>query len=243
MANVKNKENNPSPIGASLPRNDVYEKVTGSAVYTEDIQFGNKILYARVKRSPLPHALIKKVDVSKARALPGVKAVITGADFPNKIGLYLKDKNILATDRVRFIGEGVAAVAAISNEIAMKALELIDVEYEELEPVFDAVYGASKEAPLIHPNLGDYTVPNFIFPKPGTNIANHFKIRKGNLEEAWPKCKYIVERTFKVPHIQHVPIETHVATAMMDEKGKITLWASSQSPFAQRALIAESLQM
>jgi len=243
MANVKNKENNPSPIGASLPRNDVYEKVTGSAVYTEDIQFGNKILYARVKRSPLPHALIKKVDVSKARALPGVKAVITGADFPNKIGLYLKDKNILAIDRVRFIGEGVAAVAAVSNEIAMKALELIDVEYEELEPVFDAVYGASKEAPLIHPNLGDYSVPNFIFPKPGTNIANHFKIRKGNLEEAWPKCKYIVERTFKIPHIQHVPIETHVATAMMDDKGKITLWASSQSPFAQRALIAECLEI
>ena len=102
-----------------MPRNDVYEKVTGTAVYTDDIQFGGKLLYARVKRSPYPHALIKKIDVSKARALPGVKAVITGADFPNKIGLYLKDKNILAIDRVRFIGEGVAAVAAISNEIAM----------------------------------------------------------------------------------------------------------------------------
>jgi len=118
MANAKTKEKSPNIIGASLPRNDVYEKVTGTAVYTDDIQFGNKMLYARVKRSPYPHALIKKVDVSKARALPGVKAVITGADFPNKIGLYLKDKTILATDRVRFIGEGVAAVAAISNEIA-----------------------------------------------------------------------------------------------------------------------------
>jgi CO/xanthine dehydrogenase Mo-binding subunit len=108
--------------------------------------------------------LVKKVDVSKAKALPGVKAVITGADFPNKIGLYLKDKTILATDRVRFIGEGVAAVAAISNEIAMKALDLIDVEYEELEPVFDPEYGASKEAPLIHPNWAN--IPGQISSSP-----------------------------------------------------------------------------
>lgn len=241
MANVKSKEKTSSPVGASLPRNDVYEKVTGTAVYTDDIQFGNKMLYARVKRSPVPHAKIIKLDVSKARELPGVKAVITGADFPNKLGLYLKDKNILAIDRVRFIGEGVAAVAAISNEIAMKALDLIDVEYEELPPVFDAIYGLSDEAPRLHPDLGDYPHPNFIFPKGGTNIANHFKIRKGNLEEAWKKCKYVVERTYKIPHIQHVPIETHNAVAMQDEKGKITLWASSQSPFAQRALIAEAL--
>jgi carbon-monoxide dehydrogenase large subunit len=243
MANVKTKENISNPIGASLPRIDVYEKVTGTAIFTDDIQFGGKLLYARVKRSPYPHALIKKVDASKAKALPGVKAVIVGADFPNKIGLYLKDKNILAIDRVRFIGEGVAAVAAISNEIAMKALELIDVEYEELEPVFDPVFGASKEAPLIHPKLGEYTWPNFIFPEPGTNIANHFKIKKGDVEGAWEKCAYVVEREFKVPHIQHVPIEPHVAIAMQDEKGKITLWASSQSPFAQRSLIAEALEI
>jgi carbon-monoxide dehydrogenase large subunit len=243
MANEKMKENVSSLIGASMPRNDVYEKVTGTAIYTDDIQFGGKLLYARVKRSPYPHALIKKIDISKATALPGVKAVIVGADFPKKIGLYLKDKNILAIDRVRFIGEGVAAVAAISNEIAMKALELIDVEYEELEPVFDPEYGATKEAPLIHPKLGEYEVPNFIFPEPGTNIANHFKIKKGDVESAWAKCEYVVERKFKVPHIQHVPIEPHVAVAMQDEKGKIILWASSQSPFAQRALIAETLEI
>lgn len=243
MANVKSKEKNSSPVGSNLPRNDVYEKVTGTAVYTDDIQFGGKLLYARVKRSPYPHALIKKIDISKAKALPGVKAVITGADFPKKIGLYLKDKNILAIDRVRFIGEGVAAVAAVSNEIAMKALELIDVEYEELEPVFDPEFGATKEAPLIHPDLGSYSWPNFIFPEPGTNIANHFKIKKGDVESTWEKCAHVVEHKFKVPHIQHVPIEPHIAIAMQDEKGKITLWASSQSPFAQRNLIAETLDI
>jgi CO/xanthine dehydrogenase Mo-binding subunit len=243
VATMKTTENTFNPIGASLPRGDVHEKVTGTALYTDDLQFGGKLLYARVKRSPYPHASIKKVDVSKAKALPGVKAVIVGADFPKKIGIYLKDKNILAIDRVRFIGEGVAAVAAISNEIAMKALELIDVEYEELEPVFDPEYGASKEAPLIHPQLGEYSTPNFIFPVPGTNIANHFKIRKGDVEGAWEQCAFIVERRFKLPQIQHVSIETHVAVAMQDEKGKITLWASSQSPFAQRNLIAETLEI
>ena len=117
------------------------------------------------------------------------------------------------------------------------------MEYEELEGVFDAEFGASEEAPLIHPQLGEYIYPNFIFPKPGTNISNHFKIRKGDVEAAWPKCAHIVERTFRVPHIQHVPIETHIAIAQMDEKGKVTLWASSQSPFAQRNLIAKALHI
>lgn len=241
MANVKTKEQNSSPIGASLPRNDVYEKVTGSAVYADDIQFGNKLLHARAKRSPYPHALIKKIDTSKAQAYPGVKAVVTGKDFPERVGLYLKDKSIFATDRVRFVGEAVAAVAAVSEEIAMKACDLIEVEYEQLEPVFDAEYGASDKAPLIHPDLGKYECVNFIFPKPGTNISNHFKIRHGDCEKAWKDCAYIVERTYKVPHVQHVPIEPHISIAMMDEKGKITMWASTQSPFAQRNLLAKAL--
>ena len=243
MANVKSKEQTSSPIGANLPRNDVFEKVTGSATYTDDIQFGNKLLFARAKRSPYPHALIKKLDISKAVALPGVKAVVTGKDFPERVGLYLKDKSIFAIDRVRFVGEPVAAVAAISDEIAMKAVELIEVEYEELEAVFDAEFGASDKAPLIHPDLGKYDCVNFIFPKAGTNISNHFKIRHGNCEEAWKQCEYIVERTYKVPHVQHVPIETHISIALVDEKGKVTVWASSQSPFAQRNLLAKTLHI
>ncbi|RME50676.1 MAG: xanthine dehydrogenase family protein molybdopterin-binding subunit, partial [Caldilineae bacterium] len=231
----------PDLIGKSIPRLDVREKVTGAARYTDDLPFGKDLLYARIKRSPHPHALIKSIDTSKAEALPGVKVVVTGKDFPNRIGLYLKDKHIFARDRVRFVGEPVAGVAAVSEEIAEKALELIEVEYEPLEPVFDPEYGASPEAPLIHPDLAEYEVPNFIFPKPGTNIANHFKIRKGDVESAWSKCAAIVERKFRIPHIQHVPIEPHVAIAQVDETGKATLWASSQSPFAQRNLIAKTL--
>ena len=227
-------------VGKTMPRVDVREKVTGSAVYTDDIQFGNALLYARVKRSPHPHALIKKIDFSKAKALPGVKVIVTGDDYPDYIGLYLKDKHIFARERVRYVGEAVAAVAAVSEEIAENALDLIEVEYELMPAVFDPVYGASKEAPLIHPDLGNYEVPPYIFPVAGTNISNHFKIRKGNTETAFESCTAIVKRTFKVPHVQHVPIEPHVAIAKLEEDGGLTIWAASQSPFAQRNVIAKA---
>jgi CO/xanthine dehydrogenase Mo-binding subunit len=231
----------PRPIGQSVPRIDALEKVSGMATFADDIQFGPGLLFARAKRSPHPHAIIKKIDVSKAEKLPGVRAVVTGADYPGLTGLYLADRRIFATDRVRYVGDPVAAVAATSEEIAEKALELIDVEYEILPGVFDPVYGASPEAPLVHPDLDKYAVVNFIFPEPGTNISNHFKLRKGDVDAAWKECAAIVERTYRVPHVQHVPIEPHIAIAKVDEKGKITLWSSSQSPFAQRNLIAKAL--
>ncbi len=243
MAKVKFSEKKESPVGKNMLRNDVFEKVLGAAQYCDDIQFGPGLLHARVKRSPYPHALIKRIDVSKARALPGVKVVVTGEDFPGRMGIYLKDRTIFACDRVRFVGEPVAGVAATTEEIAEKALDLIEVDYEELPAVFDPVYGASPEAPLLHPDLGSYERPNFIFPVAGTNISNQFKIRKGSTDAAWEKCAAIIEKTFRVPHIQHVPIEPHVAVARWDENGKLTVWASSQSPFAQRNILAKVFNM
>ena len=231
----------PSPIGESVQRIDAREKVTGAAQFADDLQFGPGLLYARIKRSPHPHALIKKIDVSRALALPGVKAVVTGADTPGFIGLYLQDRHIFCTDRVRYVGDPVAGVAAINEEIAGQAVNLIKVEYEILPPVLDPEFGASPDAPLLHPDLGKYEVVPFILPKPGTNIANHFKIRKGDTDSAWSQCAALVERKYRVPQVQHVPIEPHVAVALVDEAGKVTLWGSSQSPFAQRNLIAKTL--
>src|SRR5512146_2527361 len=202
--------NNFTPVGDSKPRIDARAKVTGAAIYTDDVQFGNALLHARVKRSPHPHALIKRLDVSKARALPGVKAAVTGKAVPGYIGLYLQDRFIFCRDRVRYVGDPVAGVAAISEEIAEKAVELIEVEYEVLQPVLDPEFGASPEAPLLHPDLCTYEVPNFIFPQPGTNVSNHFKIRKGDVDSAWPQCAAIVERKYRIPHVQHVPIEPPV---------------------------------
>jgi carbon-monoxide dehydrogenase large subunit len=243
MATKTISENIPHPIGESVPRIDAFEKVIGAARFADDIQFGPGLLHARILRSPHPHAYIKRIDASKALALPGVKAVATGEDTPGFIGLYLQDRHIFCRERTRYVGDPIAGVAATSEEIAEKALELIEVEYELLPGVFDPEYGASPEAPLLHPELGKYEVANFIFPEPGTNIANHFRIRKGDVEAAWTQCEVIVERTYRIPQVQHVPIEPHVATARVDEKGKVTLWGSSQSPFAQRYLIAKALGM
>jgi CO/xanthine dehydrogenase Mo-binding subunit len=231
----------PKPVGESKPRLDAHEKATGAAIYADDIQFGNALLHARILRSPHPHALIKSINTRKAEALPGVKAVVTGADFPGYIGLYLLDRHIFCLDRVRYVGDPVAGVAAVSEGIAEKAVDLIEVEYEVLEPVLDAEYGVSPDSPVIHPDLANYKVVNFILPQPNTNISNYFKIRKGDVSSAWEQCATIVEHKYRIPHIQHVPIETHVAVAQVDETGKVTLWANSQSPFAQRNLIAQAL--
>lgn len=229
------------PVGKSVPRIDAYEKVTGSAKYVDDMAFGPGLLYGKIVHSPIAHGLIKRIDVSRALALPGVKAVVTGQDNPTRLGLYLKDRYIYAYDRVRYVGESVAGVVAISGEIAEQAAKLVDVEYEALDTVFDPYEGAQPTAPLLHPDLGSYEVANFIFPEPGTNISEHFRLRKGNVDEAWPHCAAIVEETFTLPQIQHAPIETHVAVAQWDPDGQVTLWAASQSPFAQRDLLAQSL--
>ncbi|MBL8057767.1 MAG: xanthine dehydrogenase family protein molybdopterin-binding subunit [Anaerolineales bacterium] len=231
------------PVGESVARLDGQEKVTGAAQFADDIQFGPGLLHARILRSPHAHALIKRIDASRALALPGVRAVVTGEQTPGYIGLYLQDRHIFCRDRVRYIGDPVAGVAAVDEQTAEKALDLIEVEYEPLPAVFDPVAGTRPDAPLLHPDLGQYEAVNFIFPKPNTNISNHFKIRRGDVAGAWAQCAAVVEREYRVPHIQHVPIEPHVAVAKWDEKGKITLWASSQSPFAQRNLIAKALHI
>jgi len=231
------------PVGKSVPRVDAYDKVTGAAIYSDDMQFGPGLYYGRLVRSPCAHALIKGMDASEALTVPGVKAVVTAEDAPTRIGLYLKDRHIFAMDRVRYVGDTVAAVIATSEETAEEAAQLVHVEYEKLPAVFDPVAAMQPDAPLIHPDLGEYEVVNFIFPEPGTNISEHFKLRKGDVDSAWPKCEAIVEGTFRLPHIQHVPIEPHVAVALWEPSGQVTLWTSSQSPFAQRDLIAQSLSI
>ncbi len=241
MVTQAGTRNIPHPIGDSVTRIDAHEKVIGSAKFADDLQFGPGLLYARIKRSPLPHAIIKRIDTSKASALPGVKAVVTGEEYTGYLGLYIQDRHIFCRDRVRYVGDPVAGVAAVSEQIAEEALDLIEVEYEELPGVFDPEFGASPEAALLHPNMDKYEAVNFIFPEPGTNISNHFRIRKGDIEAAWSQCAAVVERVYRIPHVQHVPIEPHVAVARVEENGKVTLWGSSQSPFAQRNLIAKAL--
>jgi carbon-monoxide dehydrogenase large subunit len=230
-----------SVVGTSPQRIEGREKVTGAAQYVDDLQFGPNLLYAKLKRGSIAHGFIRRLDVEKARALPGVRVVVTGEDFPGLTGLYLADRRIFATDRVRFYGEPIAAVAADTEEIAEQAIALIEVEYDELPGVFDPEYGASAEAPLLHPELSNYQRAPFILPQEGTNISNLFKVRKGDIAAGWAEADLIIEHDYRVPHIQHVPLEMHVCVAQQDANQKITLWSSSQSPFAQRNLIAKGL--
>ena len=149
MATLFQEEKVSRPIGENVTRVDAHEKVIGAALFADDLQFGPGLLFARIKRSPHPHALIKRIDVSKARELPGVKAVVTGQDFPGYIGLYLQDRHIFCRDRVRYVGDPVAGVAAITEEISERALDLIEVDYEILPGVFDPIFGAGPDAPVL----------------------------------------------------------------------------------------------
>lgn len=255
-------------LGKSLPRLDAVDKVTGAAKFVDDIQFGPTLLHVKVLRSPHAHARILAIDIAAAEQAPGVKAVVIGRDCPYYIGLYLVDRTIYATDRVRFVGEPVAAVAAVSAEAAEAALGLIKVDYEPLPGVFDPVTGAmggdllhdkpsatdmwwqglscitTKDAgTILHDGLGGYECAPFIHPVPGTNISNHFKLRKGDSAAGFAAADIVVENTYTLPHIQHSQIEPHSAVAHFDHGGKLTLWASSQSPNAVRKLIATAFKL
>ena len=123
------------------------DKVTGCAVFVDDVQFGPNLLHGRLVRSPHPHALIKSINTEKAEALPGVRAVVTGKDLTAKMGLYLIDRPIFASDRVRVYGEPVAGVVATSENIAVEAVNLVEVEYEVLPAIYDPVEAAQPDAP------------------------------------------------------------------------------------------------
>ena len=227
-------------IGVSVPRVDALEKVTGRTLYGADLKLPH-MLCGKVLRSPLPHARILHVDTSRAERLPGVKAVATGKDLRVRYGLVIQDQPPFADDKVRYIGDPVAGVAAVDAEVAEEALGLIRVEYEELPPVFDPLKAMEPGAPLVHEDLGSYfTVPVF-FPKAGTNIANHFKIRRGDVDQGFRDADFVTENTFTTPMAQHCPLEPHVSIAQFDPSGRVTIWSSTQHPYSVRRETARFL--
>jgi len=227
-----------SYIGKSIPRMESFEKVTGIAKYVHDMALPG-MLYAKILTSPHAHARIVSIDKSEAEKLPGVKAVLVGSELPYKLGLYLIDKDILAKGKVRYQGEAVAAVAAESEEIARRAIELIKVEYEPLTPVFDPVEAIQEDAPLVHEDLGSYDYMKGVFnPIAGTNIANHFKLRKGDVEKGFKDSYRIFENEYTMPQVNHVPLETHAVIAEWTKSGRINIYTSAQSPFAVRNLMS-----
>jgi carbon-monoxide dehydrogenase large subunit len=229
-------------VGKSLPRIDGIEKLTGATQFVNDLDFGPNLLFAAIVESPYAHALIKDINTSKAVKIPGVVQVVTGKEFPFRFGLYMHDRFIFAQDRVRFIGEQVAAVIARNPRVAKKAAALVDVKYQELEPLLcisDAI--GEKPKGIIHPDLGNYTHVPWFFPQENSNIAHFRKVRKGDTEKGFEEADLIFEDQYTVPRYAHCAIEKHAAVGKLDFSGRLTLWTASQSPYTQRHLFAEAL--
>ncbi len=224
---------NYSVIGKRVHRVDGPEKVTGSAKYTFDMVLPN-MLYGKILRSPHPHAEILNIDTSQAEKLTGVKIVITGKDtLGRKQGIWrrfseLCDEEILCRAKVRYIGDPVAAVAAIDEDTAEEALDLIEVEYELLPAVFNPMEAIKEEAPQIHEGV-----------ELNINVTRH--IEWGNVDEAFRHCDYIREDQFKCSSQAHVCMETHDAVASFGYDSKLTVWTSTQSSYYIQTLLANML--
>jgi CO/xanthine dehydrogenase Mo-binding subunit len=229
---------------------DARQRVTGRIPYTIDIELPG-MLHARLLRSTVPHARIVRIDVSRARAVPGVAVVLTGADLAARSDLFpyygpvFRDQAILAIDKVRFVGDPVAAVAAVDLDTAQEAIDLIEVEYEELPAVFDTESALAPGAPLIHegpPRTGQTFADVIVRSEGGSNACNHFQLRKGDVEAGFAEAVHIFEDTFTSPPVQHVTMETHAAVADFRPHG-LTIWAATQMPHTVRGQLAETFNL
>lgn len=219
-----------SVVGRSVTRVDALEKVTGKTVFGSDMVIQNE-LYGKILRSPYAHAKILSIDVSRAKALPGIHAVLTAADvegkYPGRFGVNLNDHKLFAKDKVIFQGDEVAAVAADTPETAEEAVQLIKVEYEELEPLLDPYKALEPGAPLLHPDLAEYKLSAAAMPDIGTNVASHYRLRKGDVDKAFEEADYVFEGTYSTQMFQHGFLDLITIWAAADPVSKkIQIWGS-----------------
>ncbi len=216
-----------SVAGHSVTRTDAYAKVTGKQLFGADYpQEG--FLHGKILRSPYPHALIKAVHIEKARKLPGVAAVLIAQDVPgrNGFGVFIPDQPVICSDRVRFVGDGVALVAAENEGTAYQALSLIEVEYEPLPAVFDSFEALQPGTAAVH----------------GTsNLLLHNKLRKGDVEKGFAEADVILERTYETPFVEHAYLEPDISMAIPQPDGTLLVEGPMQAPFAVRRNVAAVL--
>ncbi len=229
-------------VGTSVTRLDAKDKVRGTATYLVDMTVTG-MLHGKVLRSRYPHARIVRIDTSRAKALPGVKVVITGEDMPFLHGESFHDEPFMATGKVRYMGEAVAAVAAVDEETAEEALDLIEVEYEELPAVFDPNESMQKDAPLLHEKLMEYYHPPVIHPVAGTNICNYTQVVKGDVEQGFAEADHVFEDTFTTQMTHHGHIEPHAAICLVTPDNKLTMWGNNDSLYRARREIAHALKL
>ncbi|MBT8405082.1 MAG: xanthine dehydrogenase family protein molybdopterin-binding subunit [Gemmatimonadetes bacterium] len=214
-------------IGRPQRKIDGLAKSTGRAAYTDDIVLPG-MLHGKILRSPHPHARIRSIDTAGAEALPGVHAVVTGADFPTPYGIipWTPDETALAVDRVRYIGDGVAAVAAVDEDTALEALRRIEVDYEILPAVFDPHDALAAE--------GNYEAGDYIHPPKregwNGNITKKVHLEFGDLDAGWKAGEIEVEAEYYFEGTTHAAIEPHCAIGRFDGDGRLTVWSSTQVP-------------
>ena len=228
-------------VGKSVSRVDGVEKVTGRAVYSVDVELLG-MLHGAVLRSPYPHARVVAIDTEEARKSLGVRVVVTGKEVPYTFGGTIKDQPFLAYDRVRFVGEPVAAVAAETELQAQDALQKIRVTYEELPAVFDPREALLTGAPILHPGLGDYVRSGQYEVVPGTNICMTRRYSLGDVEEGFREADELFEDEFYINAVAHTPMETHAAVAQFSPlKDGVTVWSATDGPHRRAKELADAL--
>lgn len=252
MASVEKRKYN--VIGTRPVRHDGVDKVTGRAQYGADIKLTG-MLYAAMLRSPHAHARIRSIDTSRAAALPGVRAVVTSADFPEQGDRVVElgegaanmrhlSANIMARDKVLYRGHAVAAVAADDLHIAEAAVKLIDVQYELLPPVLNVLDAMRPDAPILNDDIRTQTIGGSATAQARpTNVAQHFVFEKGDVQSGFAQASVIVEGEFDTAMVHQGYIEPHNATALWNADGKITVWMSTQGSFTARQQTAELLRV
>src|SRR5262245_41130599 len=209
-------------VGQSVPRVDGIEKVTGKAKFLVDLVVSG-MLHGRILRSSYAHARILSIDTSRAEALPGVAAVLTAEDLGEVVPTY-NGRPVIASNKVRYVGEPVVAVAAADLTIAEEAISLVDVEYEEMAPVIGIDAARADGAPLIH---GDHS----------NNICSQERVERGNIQEGFAQSDLVVEDHFTFPMVYHYAMEPHSVIAHWNDEG-VTVWSSAQHPFQVRNDVA-----
>jgi 4-hydroxybenzoyl-CoA reductase subunit alpha len=221
-------------VGRPWPKVDGPAKTTGETRYADDL-FLPRMLYGKLLRSHLPHARIRKLDVSRARALPGVHAVVIGQDLPTKFGIMpsSQDEEALCLDKVRYVGDPIAAVAAIDEETAERACEMIEVDYEPLRAVM-SIEEALNETEVRIQDYGDGPVPN---------VHKNISLEFGDVGRGFAEADHVREDVFFFQGNTHLPMEQHSAVAQVEANGRLTLWTSSQTPHYVHRALAKVLEL
>ncbi|GMQ94086.1 MAG: xanthine dehydrogenase family protein molybdopterin-binding subunit [Acidimicrobiia bacterium] len=228
-------------VGKSVTRIDSVAKVTGASRFSTDFYLKG-MLHAKILFSDRPYARIIDIDISKALALPGVKAVITGDDAPiRRYGVYLKDKTILAKGEVRYIGDRVAAVAAVTERIAEQAVSLIKVRYEDLDPLLDTTAALKEGASRLHPDVAEYEA-GFPYIRYG-NVCMEAELARGDVATAFAESDVVLEAVYRTGAVNQAPIEPHACVAGFDHRGRLTVWTATQQLSVCHAELAAALEI